>query len=188
MVAKHAIPSELERKIPPFSLLVLDLVWLGRLFGIAFSTLTLYGPIANHVDHNGVRYLVGPWVGPIVVAACYRLFPFNPYRGMGARAAAMVDLDRLDSDAHRLVEIYRSKAAHAFLVGAMLKTSIVVFLIMALITVVTHQSMSWTLLSPWLVPGLLGSCIGSLGTVGLSYVAWGLQTWARSNRGDRIGP
>ena len=172
------IPVELRRKVPPFVLLGFNLRRFSVLFGLGLSVLFLYGPIFRHPDHNGIRYLVGPWLCPLLAAAYYLLLPFNPYRGIGARSAGLVDGNEHDSDAQRLVEIYQSKEARLFLVAVAFKTSAGLFVIMAVITFASRASIQWSLVSPWLVPGLLGCSIGSLITVGCYYVAWGIQKWA----------
>jgi len=172
------IPAELKRKVPPFVLVGFNLSKFAVLFGFGLSVVFLYGPIFRHPDHNAIRYLAGPWLCPTLVAIYYLLLPFNPYRGIGARSAGLVDENEHDSDAQKLVEIYRSKEARRFLVVVTLKTSAALFAIMALITFASRASIQWYVVSPWLVPGLLGCCIGSLMTIGCDYIAWGLRTWA----------
>jgi hypothetical protein len=96
----------------------------------------------------------------------------------------MVDLDRHDADAGRLVSLLSSPAAKRVVIRSTLKLCALLFSIMAVITI-AHAlggSLNWFFPSYWLGQGVIGCCIGSLISLGAEYIGWGLRTWATSGR------
>ncbi len=186
--SKSPLPHELRSKVPPLVVMFLEQRIFWTLFGLALALFSLYGPIAGpHAhDYNGYRYLLAPWVCPWVPAISYIIFPPNPYRGYPASFAGMVELDQRDPDAKRLAELFRSPEARHVLVRTTLKISAVLFVVMALVTVAVRDSLTWSFSSYWLIPGLLGGAIGSLGALRSQVISWGLRNWAASyRRGDQ---
>jgi len=81
------------------------------LFGIGLALLTLHGPVVGRTDYNRLRYLLAPWVCPVLLAAYDSLRPFNPYESGAAGYAGMVGDDSADPDARRLSTIFASNEA-----------------------------------------------------------------------------
>src|SRR2546426_12679235 len=79
---KVAVPPELRSKVSPalFTFVAEQRTFL-KLFGTGLAVFALYGPIVKRPDHNGFRYLLGPWLCPSIVAIYYMVLPFRPYRG-----------------------------------------------------------------------------------------------------------
>jgi len=188
---RSGIPPELRRKISPglYTMVVQHSVFL-RLFGVGLSALLLYGPVAGIPDHNGFRYLLGPWVCPSLVAAYRTFFPFRPYRGTPFLDRTH-DIDREDPVVMRLVEIYRSNEAKCYLWGQALRLSGILFAIMGILALLVRDSLNWSfpyslersLASPisryWFWMGWIGGCLGSFITLMTDYITWGLMTWGR---------
>jgi hypothetical protein len=154
------------------------------LFATGLAVFALHGPVVGRPDYNGLRYLLGPWLCPAVGAAYYFFKPFNPYRVPSARMSDVAGFDAQDPDARRLVEVFQSREARNFLPRAMLKISGQLFGIMVLLTILHWHSLTWTLTSFWLGPGLLVGCFASLGLVGNELVTWGLKRWEADSRGQ----
>ncbi len=176
------LSKQLRRKVPSFVLMFLEQRPFWLLFGIGLCIFSLYGPIIGRpADHNGFRYLLGPIVCPIPSFLYYWVHPFNPYRGPAARFAGMIDRDKTDEEANRLVQVFQSPQARVFLARTTILLSAVLFLIMALITLAFRNSLNWLPVSSWLGQGLIGALIACFVTLGSAYIAWGLETWARQN-------
>jgi len=157
------------------------------LFGSGLAVFLLYGPIAGpHApDHNGLRYLIAPWICPWGAAVFYQFLPFNPYRrGSVSQFVGMVDFDKRDSDAKRLVAVFRSAEARRALVRITLKISAILFVIMALVTVTFRHSLNWSFSSYSLSLSLIGGTIGASIAVASEYVNWGVRRWAASYGSD----
>ena len=186
---KDIIPRELRAKVPPLLFMNVQMRTFGTLFGVGLAVFMLYGPIAGpHApDHNGLRYLIAPWICPWGAALWYYFAPFNPYgKGSVSRFAGMVDYDKRDSDAKRLVEVFRSAEARRALVRITLKISVILFVVMALITVAVRHSLNWSFSSYSLSLSLIGGTIGATIAVGSEYISWGMKHWAASYRsGDQ---
>lgn len=175
---RSSVPRHLVAKVPPMLLMSLSLRTFWNIFGVGLGLLLLYGPITGiNQDHNGLRYLLGPLIGPTVALSFLLLCPFNPYRGSAARLSGMENRDKWDPEARRLVELFRSNAARRFLVTSSMKISCVLYLFMVPVIYVCWDSLKWHLLSPWLGQGLLGCSIATFTTLGAQYVGWGLKTW-----------
>lgn len=180
----NVVPSELRGKIQPLVLTFFERpVWV-ILFGLGFALLSLYGPIIGPPDHNGFRYLLAPWVCPWIGAAYFLFVPYNPYRGSPLFVGKMLDLDQRDPDARRLVQLFESQEARRVLVRIVLKISAILFMIMALITLIIPDSLNWSFSSYWLIPGVLGCCIGSSIVIAAQYIGWGLRNWASYRRSN----
>jgi hypothetical protein len=173
------LSGKLRRKVPPYVVMFLDQRQLWSLLGMGLCLLSLYGPLIGHdPDHNGLRYLLGPFVYPLPSLVFYLVNHFSPYRGPAARLARMVDMDKYDADAKRLVEIFQSVDADRVLLRVTILLSVALFIIMALVAYIFRSSLNWSPVSPWQAYGLAGGCIGSLLVIGTQYVVWGLKTWA----------
>jgi FtsH-binding integral membrane protein len=92
----------------------------------------------------------------------------------------MLDLDKRDSEANRLVELLRSPAAKRFVIWTTLKMCALLFSIMAVIAIALRGSLNWSFTSYWLLQGIIGCCIGSLISLGAEYIGWALRNWAGS--------
>src|SRR4026209_2542461 len=121
MGPQHA--AELRRKVPGGLLTAVEHHRLIILSGFAFAACSLHGPFIGTSDHNGLRYLIGPWLCPALVATYYYLRPFRPYKSGAARYAGLVDYDSEDVDARRLSTIFASNEARRFLLRATAKLS-----------------------------------------------------------------
>jgi hypothetical protein len=175
---KNTVPRELRNKIQPLVLTFFERPLAGTLFGLGFALLSLYGPIVGPPDHNGLRYLLAPWICPWVGAVYFLLVPYNPYRGSPLIVGKMLNLDQRDADARRLVELFQSREARHVLIRIIFKISTILFVMMALITVIVRDSLNWSFSSYWLLPGLLGCCIGLSIVIAAQYISWGLKNWA----------
>jgi hypothetical protein len=138
---------------------------------------SLHGPFIGVVDYNGLRYLIGPWLCPALVATYYCLRPFRPYKSGAARYAGLVDYDSEDVDARRLSTIFASNEARRFLLRATAKLSSQLFALMVLVMILHWRSLNWNLASPWLVQGLSGAWIGSFLVLITQLVRWGIDRW-----------
>src|SRR5580704_15924617 len=114
-------------------------------FGVGLAVFLLYGPILGRPpDHNGFRYLLAPWLAPIIPALYYYLFGFNPYRGYPAELDGLSYLDKHDDDAKRLVLIFHSETSRRVLLVSYFKVSMIIFLIMLIITLCFIDSLDWS--------------------------------------------
>jgi hypothetical protein len=151
--------------------------------GLALSVLALYGPMIGSSDHNGIRYLVGPFVCPTVAAIYFTIFPFRPYRGSPFTRTESRDIGAEDPAVIRLVEIYKLPAARRFIWLAAFKMSCVLFVIMSICTILVRESLNWKLDSRWLWPGVIGGCLFSWVAMAFAYIGWGLGNWASREPG-----
>jgi hypothetical protein len=168
-----------------------------RYFGLGLAAFCLYGPIAGASDHNGFRYLVGPWICPSVTAVFRSLFPFRPYRGI-MFVDRTRDVDTTDRVSMRLVEIYRSNEARGYLWRQCLKLSAILFVIMGLLSLPVQHSLNWSFpyslyqsmpssaSRDWFWLGWGGGILGSYIALMTDYVTWGLMRWA--NQEVRTSP
>jgi hypothetical protein len=178
-VTSPLFPPSLKDKIPRLSLMFVEQRIFCLILGFALYACSLNGPVVGKPDHNGFRYLIGPFVCALIAASFFVLRPFNPYRGPAARLAGLERADESDPEARRLVELFRSSQAHRFIWRTSAKMAVVCFLLMRLITLADRNSMDWSISSSWTVPGLMGSCIGSYIAIGKEYIGWGLKVWAK---------
>jgi len=187
MVTHHNIvPHELRNKIQPLVLAFFERPAGVTLFGPGFALPSLYGPIFGHPsDHNGLLYLLAPWVCPWLSTTFHLFVPYNPYRGSPLFVGKFLDLDQHDPDAKNLVQLFQSKQAQRFLLITTVKLSIILFMIMAPISVVVRESLNWSISSNWFVAGVLGCCIGAEIVIASQYIGWGLRSWANSCRGGK---
>jgi hypothetical protein len=181
----------LRHKISPglYTMVAQQGVFL-RLFGLGLSAFFLYGPVAGAPDHNGFRYLLGPWICPGIVAGYRTLVPFRPFRGT-AFVERTYDVDRTDPVVMRLVGIYRSMEAGRYLWKRALKLSMVLFMIMGILALVLRNSLNWSFpyssdgaivsdpAKYWFWMGWIGGCLGSFLALMTDYITWGLMTWAK---------
>jgi hypothetical protein len=187
---KFILPPELRRKISPglYTMIAQQSAFL-RYFGVGLSAFCFYGPIAGASDHNGFRYLVGPWVCPSLIALFRTFRPFRPYRGT-LFVDRTRDIDTKDPVVMRLVDIFRSEAARRYLCSQSLKLSGILFVIMGLLALPVRHSLNWSFpysLYPslpsaasrdWFWIGWTGGCLGSYIALMPNYITWGLMKWA----------
>jgi hypothetical protein len=184
------LPPELRRKISPaLYTLIAQRSTFMRYFGLGLAAFCLYGPIAGPTDHNGFRYLVGPWICPGVTAVFRSFFPFRPYRGI-LFVDRTRDVDITDPASMRLVEVYRSSEARRCLWRQWLKLSAILFVIMGLLSLPIRDSLNWSfpyslsqsgassVSRDWFWLGWSGGILGSYIALMTDYVTWGLATWA----------
>jgi len=189
--SSETIPPALRRKIS--SALLMSVGRDGRalkMLGIGLAAAGLYGPITVNPDHNGVLYLLGPWIAPTVVALLYTFVPFRPYRGV-FWAKNMHEVDEHDPVVMRLVELYKSDEARRHVWHESLKISGILFAILGTAAFLLRDSLNWTLPSSlnqflwtqrqgpghWFWVGFIGSFIGSYLALSAAYIGWGLTTW-----------
>lgn len=186
------VPLSLRRKVSPG-------LWLFtgangsfvHAFGVGIVVFGLYGTIVLHryerPHHSWILYLLGPWVFPELVAACFALSPFRPYRGLVfLQRTGPVDQD--DPVAMRLVELLKSAEARRQLWRHALKVSAILsglMLVAAALLYFLGGSLTWSL-----APADLGSIalglMGSFMAVSSSYIGWALTTWVeRETTGNR---
>ncbi len=187
---KLVLPPELRRKISPalYTLIAQQSSFM-RYFGLGLAAFCLYGPIAGASDHNGFRYLVGPWICFGVTAVFRSFFPFRPYRGI-LFVDRTHDIDTTDPASMRLVEVYRSIEARRYLWRQCLKLSAILFVIMGLLSLPVRDSLNWffpyslyqsvpsSVSRDWFWLGWGGGILGSHIALMTDYVTWGLTTWA----------
>ena len=191
-VNEAVIPPELRRKISPALLMFAGKNGRApKILGWGLATFGLYGPITVHPDHNGILYLVAPWIIPSIVPILYTVIPFRPYRGV-VYAKNMHEVDMSDPAAVRLVQLYRSDEAKAHLWHETLELSGILFLILGIAAILLRDSLNWTLPSPnnrflwnatqgpghWFWIGLIGCLLGCYLALSAEYIGWGLITWA----------
>jgi hypothetical protein len=171
------ITARRRAKVPALLWMLSERHRFWTIFGIGVAAISLYGPIVKHVDHNGWRYLCGPFLCPLIPAAYFLLRPLNPYRTGGARFSSMIDLNKRDEEASRLVGLFDSAAAMRSLLRSTILVSGILFVVMLAATIASYSSINWLFPSPWLGQGLLGGCIGSSVAIMTQHVDWGLRTW-----------
>lgn len=189
--SRTVLPQELKRKISPgLHTMVAEHSAFLRLFGLGFSVLLLYGPVAGMPDHNGFRYLLGPWICPAIVAAYRTIVPFRPFRGT-TFVEHTHDVDRTDPAVMRLVELYKSSEAVRYLWKQTMKFAAVLFVIMGFIALLTRGSLRWSFpysldgaaasdtARYWFWMGWIGGCLGAFIALMTDYIRWGLMTWAQ---------
>ena len=178
VVPISSFPPSLRNKVPGMVFMFLEQRYLPFLIGLVLSVLSFHGPLLGRVDHNGIRYLLGPLLCPMVCTIYLIVRPFNPYRGFAARWAGMIYVDKPGSAEERLVELFQSRIARRSILQIAISISGLMFLLMVTLAWLERGSLSWSLLSAWSVPGLLGGCIGSFVVLSSEHIAWGLKTWA----------
>ena len=181
MVAKNRMgfPAELKKKVPAFIFeMGITERWVYSFVGILISTLSIYGPVVGTPDNNGYRQLLAPLICPPIAAIYFLLTPFNPYTGFIAQSNEMEHRDKLDSEAKHLVTLLGSKDARRFIWSITMKISGGLFLLMTVLTILTRETLNWSLQPVSLIPGFIGGFIGSFLAIGTEYIHWGLRTWA----------
>lgn len=191
VASRTGLPRELKRKISPgLHTMVAEHSAFLWWFGLGFSVLLLYGPVAGVPDHNGFRYLLGPWICPAIVAAYRTIVPFRPFRGT-TFVEHTYDVDRNDPAVMRLVELYKSSEAVRNLWKQTLKFAAVLFVIMGFLALLTRGSLRWSFpysldgavvsdtARYWFWMGWIGGCVGSFIALMTAYIRWGLMTWAQ---------
>jgi hypothetical protein len=187
---KLVLPPELRRKISPalYTLIAQRSAFM-RYFGLGLAAFCLYGPIAGASDHNGFRYLVGPWICPSMIAAFHSFFPFRPYRGV-IFVDRTRDIDTTDPVSMRLVSVYRSSRARLYVWRQSLKLSTILFVIMGLLALPVQHSLNWSfpyslydslpsnVSIDWFWLGWGGGILGSYLALMTDYITWGLMNWA----------
>jgi hypothetical protein len=184
------LPPELRRRISPglYTLIAQGSTFM-RYFGLGLAAFCLYGPIAGPTDHNGFRYLVGPWICPTLTAAYRSFFPFRPYRGV-MFVDRTRDIDTTDPVSMRLVAVYRSNEARSYLWRRSLNLSGILFVIMGLFALLVRHSLNWSFpyssyqslpsstSRDWFWLGWSGGILGSYIALMTDYVTWGMTRWA----------
>jgi hypothetical protein len=188
----NSVPPNLARRVSPGLLMFTGASGIFmKCFGIALAVLGLYGTIVLHrgerPHHSGVLYLVGPWVFPEVVAACFALSPFRPYRGI-VFIQKTQDIDPSDPVAMRLVELLKSQEARHQLRCQALQLSGILFALMLLPAFLLRGSLSWSF-SPTDLGGVALGLMGSFIAMSSSYIGWAFKTWVeREARGEGRKP
>jgi hypothetical protein len=191
MVAtKTSVAPELKRKISPgLHTMVAEHSVSLWLFGLGLAAFLLYGPVVGVRDHNGFRYLLGPWFCPAIVAAYRTIVPFTPFRGT-TFVEHTYDVDRTDPAVMRLVELYKSSEAVRYLWKQTLKFAAVLFVIMGFLALLTRGSLRWSFPYSldgsaasdtsryWFWMGWIGGCLGSFIALMADYITWGLRLWS----------
>jgi hypothetical protein len=155
-------------------------------FAIGLASLSVYGPIVGvHQDHNVLRYLLAPWMCPVLVGAYYRIVGYDPYGKVPSHWLwGRPDFDKVDADAKRLVDTFRGPLAKVAVLRCSLRVSVTIFGLVAvgsIVTLVLRDSLSFAPWSGWMAMGLLGCLVGSYIAVSWLFVEWGLGTWARDS-------
>lgn len=175
---QHTIPVGLKGKIPKR---LADFYFYRYFFGLFGIGMAIFGlAYGNILQHNGFRYLLVPIIIPWLAAILILIFPQNPYREKGLIYPANLNgLDTTDGDAKQLVEIYRSPEARKIIIKCTAGVCIVLFAIMAIVTVVQWSTLNWTLSfnAPGIGPAIVLGFFGSLSTINAYYIKWGLETW-----------
>ncbi len=154
------------------------------IFGLGLALVGIYGPVVGAPDHDGFRCLLLPLLSPWVPALYYKLRPIHPYSGYGGRwgdLGPMIGKDERDAEAKRLVELFRSGEGQAAVMRVAMLSSMVLFVLMALVSIAFWGSLTWTFWSRWLFFGVSLSVIGCWIAVFTQILSWGVRTWA-----DRI--
>ncbi|MGO8829680.1 MAG: hypothetical protein ACLQT5_10570 [Steroidobacteraceae bacterium] len=185
---KDLILRALKAKVPPMLMMFVEQRRFWTIFGLGLATLLLFGPVAGpHApDHNGLRYLLAPWVCPWGAALYYAFAPFNPYKLSSlSRFSEMADYNKRDPDANRLVEVFRSAEARQTLFRITVRISIILFTVMMLISFIVRSSLAWSVSSYWVGQGLIACTIGTSIAVASEYVSWGVGSWASGQRDNQ---
>ena len=182
------IDSQLSPKISP-GLLVFTgtsgTVMKG--FGISLAIFGLYGTIVLHrgeyPHHSALLYFLGPLIFPTLAAACYTLFPFQPYRGI-VYAEKTYDVDREDPSIARLLELLKSREARIHIWAEAFRVGAILFCSMAAFAAIEKRSLTWSF-SPEDFGGVALGLMGSVIAVSSGYIGWGLTIWAQRERVSR---
>ena len=119
------------------------------IFGLGLALLGIYGPVVGIPDHDGFRYLLLPLLCSWVPALYYKLRPIQPYSGYRGRwgdLGPMIGKDEKDAEAKSLVDLLRSGEGQAAVTRVAIRSSMVLFVPMALISLALWGSLTWTLL------------------------------------------
>lgn len=180
---RNPFPLHLRRVISPFDQSMYgSKKWFAPPFGLFVSVFLL--TTGFHFNHpNGFYYLGGPLLAPWLMALFGIVYPRNPYRRAGKgilTPVGMHGLDLWDPDARRLVEIYRSPAAHRFLLRSALKTMIILVTVMLGVVAVQWNELSWSFSGSHVAMSVLACFFGVWPSMLGSYTAWGWDTWIAS--------
>ena len=147
-------------------------------FCLVLGAFFLYGPIPARVaDHNGLRYLLGPWIGPLVGLGICLLFPTNPYRGIRSREQSLYRLDERDPEARRLTELLRSPECRRVAFVAAMKVAAIWCAVLAGAAILFRASLQWDLISPGSFWGYGGGTLFAWLFIRLQATGWALTTW-----------
>lgn len=200
MVAtRTSVAPELKRKISPgLHTMVAEHSVSLWLFGLGLAAFLLYGPVVGVRDHNGFRYLLGPWVCPSIVATYRTLVPFRPFRGT-VFVERTYDVDTTDPVVMRLVGTYRSSDAVRHLWKQTLKFSGVLFVTMGILALLVRDSLNWSFPYSldgsvasdtsryWFWMGWIGGCLGSFIALMADHITWGLRLWSSQEVATNAG-
>ena len=178
---QNDLPSGIKNKVSPYIVGCVERRELIIGFGMAMSIVCIFGPIVGHPDHNGVRYLMAPFIMPYVPAIYLTLRPFRPFRGIPFVTGTW-DVDTSDTEVMRLVELYRSEAAKRFVWRSAVKLSVILLCSMVVLGVLVRNSLEWSFWSSWTWQGMVGCCLFSGIVLAHEYIAWGFRAWAASQQ------
>jgi hypothetical protein len=147
-------------------------------FTIVMAAVSLFGPITGRTAvHNGYRYLLGPFVCPLIGLAMHLLFPLNPYRWNSIDSRSLNRLDERDEDARRLVEILQAPGYRRATLMAALRLVAQLFAILACCAVVLRASLNWRVVSSGFFFGWVGGVLFAWMFIRVQVVSWALTTW-----------
>jgi len=143
----------------------------------------LFGPIVGrNADHNGYRYLLGPFVCPLIGLALHLLAPFNPYRWNGINDRSLNRLDQRDENARRLVAIIQSPGYRRVVLAAAMRLAALLFVVLAGCAWVFRASLNWRPVSSGFYFGWVGGVLFAWIFIRVQVASWALTTWWREYR------
>ncbi|MGE5176044.1 MAG: hypothetical protein ACM3JJ_06665 [Hyphomicrobiales bacterium] len=157
-------------------------------FSGVMAAVSLYGPLpARLADHNGYRYMVGPFLCPLIALGMHLAFPFNPYRWNGPAERSLNRLDERDEGARRLVEILQSPEYRttAFLAAARLAG--ILWIVLAACAFVFRSSLDWHPVTSNFFYAAVGGVLFSWMFVRMRVMSWALSTWWARYGGSGAG-
>jgi hypothetical protein len=180
MMSPYHPSSKLRLRVP----FKLQVVYGSRKFFMVFSSLlagfSLYGPIPVRLaDHNGYRYLLGPFICPLLGLAVHLLFPLNPYRWLGYSNRSLNRLDERDEGARHLIEITHSAGYRRAAREAALSLAFLLFPLLGGCSLLFRSSLDWSLVSPGFHFGWGGGWLAAWLFIRVRTVSWSLETWWR---------
>ena len=134
------LPAELKGKFPPLELSMVDgrTFWVVFGVGISLFVVTMAAWRAPSAPPVIIcMSFAGTILGPITATLILIFLPIQPYRdSWKAKAGGMINKDKRDPAAKRLVEIFASARARQFTLRAELKLSLVLLVATTIILAV----------------------------------------------------
>jgi hypothetical protein len=175
---KFTVPAALHNKIPAALSDIYSYRYFAELFGLLFGCFMIWYYTGS--VYSGYSCIISAVIYPLIAGSYFIFFPKNPYRGMVLGYSKKLNgLDKHDKDARRLVEIYRSSKARAFILKNSVKM-VLFFIINVILFLIIHKSVITWIFSTSIFRFAdisFGCLLGSFIYIGIAYSVWGLEQW-----------